>query len=60
MCLTYALMTGMEVNFGAIFRTAMRKAKTHKGRRYAFGGLISELCHLTGVPTEEADYYPNI
>lgn len=46
--------------FDAIFRVAIRKAKTHKGCRYAFGGLIIELCHLTGMQTEDADYYPNI
>lgn len=29
-CLTYALMTGMAVNFGTIFKTTMRKAKYTK------------------------------
>lgn len=60
MCLTYALMTGMTLNYGAIFRLAMRKAKTHKAHRYAFGGLITQLCLMTGVPEEDADYFPII
>lgn len=59
-CLAYALMTSMDINFGTIFRSAMRKVKVHKGCRYAFGDLITELCCLTCVPTEEEDYCPHI
>lgn len=59
-CLAYALMTGMDINFGTIFKSAMQKVKVHKGRRYAFDDVITELCHLTCVHTEEADYCPHI
>lgn len=39
----------------------MRKAaRAHKGRRYAFGGIIIELCLRAGVPIEGFDYYPHI
>lgn len=50
----------MALNYDVIFRLAMRKAKTHKGRRYAFGGLITELCRNLNVPEEEEDYIPII
>lgn len=50
----------MEINFGAIFRSTMQKAKVHKGHRYAFGGLITKLYCLTSVPTEEVDYCSHI
>ncbi|KAG5620475.1 hypothetical protein H5410_005693 [Solanum commersonii] len=32
----------------------MRKARVHRGRRYAFGGggLITHLCRTAGVPEE--------
>lgn len=55
-CLVYALMTGMEINFGTILRSAIRKMKMHKGHKYALGGLITKLCCLIGVPIEEAGY----
>lgn len=59
-CLAYSLMIRMEINFDTIFRSAMHKVKVHKGYGYSFGGLITELCHLTSVPTKEADYCPCI
>lgn len=55
-CLVYALMTAAEVNIGAMLKTAMRKARVHKGRRSAFGGLITKLCRVAGVPEENVDY----
>lgn len=51
-CLAYALMTVVELNFGAIFKSYMRKAHAHRRRRYVFGGLITELCSRAGVPED--------
>lgn len=59
-CLVYALMMGREVNRGAILKSSMRKARVHKGRRYAFGGFITRLCLDAGVPTEALDYVPRL
>ncbi|KAH0669439.1 hypothetical protein KY285_025463 [Solanum tuberosum] len=55
-CLVYALMTGMELNIGAIMKSSMRKARVHKGHKYAFGGLITKLCRAADVPEENIDY----
>ncbi|KAG5580181.1 hypothetical protein H5410_050808 [Solanum commersonii] len=44
-CLVYALLTGMELNIGAIIKSFMWKARDHKGHKYAFGGLITKMCH---------------
>lgn len=55
-CLVYALMMAVEVNIGVVLKTAMRKARVHKGRRFAFGGLITKLCRVAGVPEENVDY----
>ncbi|KAG5575871.1 hypothetical protein H5410_056005, partial [Solanum commersonii] len=55
-CLVYALMTAADVNIGAVLKSAIRKARVHKGRRSAFGGLITKLCHVAGVPEESMDY----
>uniref|UniRef100_M1E0V4 Putative plant transposon protein domain-containing protein n=1 Tax=Solanum tuberosum TaxID=4113 RepID=M1E0V4_SOLTU len=41
---------------GAVLKLAMRKAIVHRGRRYAFGGLIINLCRRAGVPKESVDY----
>ncbi|KAG5615718.1 hypothetical protein H5410_015542 [Solanum commersonii] len=43
-CLVYALMTNTELNIGAVLKSAMRKARVHRGKRYAFGGLITHFC----------------
>lgn len=59
-CLVYALMTGLELNIGIVLKSTMRKARVHKGCRYTFGGLITELCSHACVPTEEFDYCPHI
>lgn len=59
-CLVYALMSGMELNVGSVVKSAMRKARTHKGRRYAFGGIITKLCLCAGVPTDDFNYCPHI
>lgn len=32
----------------------------HCRHRYAFEGLITELCHRAGVPTKDLDYCPRI
>lgn len=53
-------MTGMELNFGLILKSSMRKARAHKGRRYSFGGLITEMCLRVGVPTDSFGYCPHI
>lgn len=55
-CLAYALITEAELNFGAIFKSSMRKTRVHHGRRYTFEGLITKLCHHTGVLTDDLDY----
>uniref|UniRef100_M1DJS4 Uncharacterized protein n=1 Tax=Solanum tuberosum TaxID=4113 RepID=M1DJS4_SOLTU len=34
----------------------MRKARVHKGHRYAFGGLITKMCRVASVPKENLDY----
>ncbi|KAG5577163.1 hypothetical protein H5410_057297 [Solanum commersonii] len=53
---TDALMTGIELNIGAIMKSFMRKSRVHKGHMYAFGGLITKLCRVAGVPEENVDY----
>lgn len=50
----------MGLNFDTIFKLAMSKVKIHKGRRYVFRGLITQLCGMTGMPEQKADYYPVI
>ncbi|KAG5615180.1 hypothetical protein H5410_015004 [Solanum commersonii] len=55
-CLVYALMTNTELNIGATLKSSMRKARVHKGLRYAFGGIITRLCCAAGVPYESLDY----
>ncbi|KAG5571568.1 hypothetical protein H5410_061334 [Solanum commersonii] len=55
-CLVYALMTGMELNIGAIIKSSIRKARVHKGDRYAFGGLITKMCRAEGVPEKNVNY----
>ncbi|KAH0655763.1 hypothetical protein KY285_030645 [Solanum tuberosum] len=55
-CLVYALMTGMELNIGAIVKFSMRKSRVHKGHKYAFGGLITKLCRVARVPEKNVDY----
>lgn len=32
------------------------EVQVHKGRRYAFGGLITRLCRAVGVSKENLDY----
>ncbi|KAK4734815.1 hypothetical protein R3W88_009076 [Solanum pinnatisectum] len=49
-------MTGTELNIGVIVKSAMRKARVHKGHMYAFGGLITQMCRAAGVPEENVDY----
>lgn len=60
MCFAYALMTEAELNFGAIYKSSMRKAHAHQGFRYAFGGLITKLCRHTCVPKDPLDDVPYI
>uniref|UniRef100_M1DK78 Putative plant transposon protein domain-containing protein n=1 Tax=Solanum tuberosum TaxID=4113 RepID=M1DK78_SOLTU len=55
-CLVYALITGMELNIGAIIKSSMRKSRVHKEHMYAFGGLITKMCFVAGVPEENVDY----
>ncbi|KAH0722863.1 hypothetical protein KY290_005520 [Solanum tuberosum] len=43
-CLVYPLMTPTELTIGAVLKSAMRKARVHKGHMYAFGGLVTRLC----------------
>lgn len=40
----------------AIIKSTMQKARVHKGHIYAFGGIISKMCHIVGVPKESLDY----
>lgn len=58
--LAYALMIGAELNFRSIFKSSMRKAQVHRGRKYTFGGLITKLCKCIRVPEEALDYFPHI
>ncbi|KAG5581295.1 hypothetical protein H5410_051922 [Solanum commersonii] len=44
-CLVYALMTGMELNIGAIMKSSMWKAWVHKGHMY-----------VADIPKENIDY----
>lgn len=44
--LVYALMTTAEVNIGVVYNSSMRKGQVY---RYAFGGLITELCKRASV-----------
>ncbi|KAG5606262.1 hypothetical protein H5410_027754 [Solanum commersonii] len=37
-------------------KSAMCKARVHKGHMYAFGGLITKMCRVAGVPEENMDY----
>ncbi|KAG5591699.1 hypothetical protein H5410_042213 [Solanum commersonii] len=37
-------ITPTEMNIEAIVKSAMRKARVHKGHKYAFGGLITKIC----------------
>ncbi|KAH0685764.1 hypothetical protein KY284_016317 [Solanum tuberosum] len=55
-CLVYAVMKDLPINVGAVLKLVMRKARLHRGRRYAFGGLINNLCRRAGVPEESVDY----
>lgn len=50
----YALMMRLELNIGMVLKSAMRKARAHKGRRYVFGGIIIELCIRASVLMEVA------
>lgn len=59
-CLVYTLMTGTELNFGAIYKSSMRKARAHRGCRYAIGGSIIGLCRRVGIPEECLNYFPYI
>ncbi|KAG5591738.1 hypothetical protein H5410_042252 [Solanum commersonii] len=45
-----------RVNIGAVLKSVMRKARVHKGRKYAFGGLITSLCRPAIVSEENMDY----
>jgi len=55
-CLVYALMKDVPISIGAVLKSAMRKARVHRGRRYVFGGLITNLCRRAGLPNESVDY----
>ncbi|KAG5620256.1 hypothetical protein H5410_005474 [Solanum commersonii] len=55
-CLVYALMKDVPIKVGAVLKSDMRKARVHRGRRYAFGRLITNLCRQAGVPKESVDY----
>ncbi|KAG5599415.1 hypothetical protein H5410_030785 [Solanum commersonii] len=49
-------MTPIELNIGAVLKSAMRKARVHKEYMYSFGGIITRLCRAKGVPEESLDY----
>lgn len=53
-------MTRIELNFGSILKSLIRKARAHRGCRYTFGGIITELYLRVGVPVEDFDYYPHV
>uniref|UniRef100_M1DJ29 Uncharacterized protein n=1 Tax=Solanum tuberosum TaxID=4113 RepID=M1DJ29_SOLTU len=55
-CLVYALMTATELNIGTVLKSVMRTAQVHKGHSYAFGSLITKMCHAAGVLEENVDY----
>ncbi|KAH0636011.1 hypothetical protein KY285_035712 [Solanum tuberosum] len=62
--LVYALMTGTELKIRTILKSAIQKARVHKGHKYDFGGLITKMCRAAGVPEENLDYmaplYPTL
>lgn len=53
-------MVGVEINFRSIFKSSMRKDQVHRGYKYTFGGLITELCKCAGVLEDPLDYFPHI
>uniref|UniRef100_M1D859 Putative plant transposon protein domain-containing protein n=1 Tax=Solanum tuberosum TaxID=4113 RepID=M1D859_SOLTU len=55
-CLVYALMTATKLNIGLVLKSIMRKARVHKGHKYAFGGLITRMCRAVGFPEKNMDY----
>ncbi|KAH0781553.1 hypothetical protein KY290_001151 [Solanum tuberosum] len=55
-CLVYVLMIGIELNIGDVLKSAMRKARVHKGNMYDFGGLITRMCRVAGVLEENLEY----
>lgn len=55
-CLKYALMKDTNINIGAAFRLEKKKTQLHQGRRYAFGGLITQFFRAVGVREESLDY----
>jgi len=59
-CLVYALMKEVPIYIGAVLKLAMKKARVHRGRRYAFGGLITNFCRRAGVPEESVDYMAHL
>lgn len=56
--LVYVLMKDLEVNVGAVLKSSIRKARVHKGSRFAFGGIITTLCRQDGMPDKILDYLP--
>ncbi|KAG5591112.1 hypothetical protein H5410_041626 [Solanum commersonii] len=56
LCLVYALMTNTKLKIGAILKSSMRKTHVHRGRMYAFGGLITCVCRSASVQEEILDY----
>lgn len=57
-CLMYALMKGVKINVGAMLKSAIRKAKVHWGRSYAFGGMITWQCRIVGFPKKGWTTWP--
>uniref|UniRef100_M1DNW2 Putative plant transposon protein domain-containing protein n=1 Tax=Solanum tuberosum TaxID=4113 RepID=M1DNW2_SOLTU len=61
-CLVYALMTGTELNIGAILKSAMRKARVHKGHgMYVLEMLRHQNCCMASTDMQLGDverHYP--
>lgn len=49
-------MKDLPINLRAMPKFSIYKARVHRDRRYAFGGLIISLCRRDEEPKESADY----
>ena len=44
-----------ELNIEVVLKLVMIKARVNKGCMYAFGGLITRLCHAADIPNVSLD-----
>lgn len=55
-CLVYSLMTNVPINFGAIIRSTMRKARLHSRSYFTFGNLLTAMLRKEDIEEEPADH----